>query len=90
VLGFKIIPDNNNRGVFRYVALAGKASYHIFLVQMVYFNFNLGRFGYLINIFVCIFIGVIFYNIEGIVRNRFRLIVNKKGGENGSYRIFNR
>lgn len=63
IMGFKYLEKENK--VFN---LIGKASLHIFLIQMVYFNFLdkiTKHFIMLpINILLCVFLGILFYFIE--------------------------
>lgn len=58
------------------LALIGKASYHIFLVQMVYYHFNLGGalmdkhwlFAIPYNVVVTVSVGIAFYRVENNLR----------------------
>ncbi|AGA70598.1 acetyltransferase, fucose-4-O-acetylase [Desulfitobacterium dichloroeliminans LMG P-21439] len=66
------------------LSILGKSSYHIFLVQMVYFNskldnYFLSSFGLLgqiiVSITICLFIGVVFFSIETRLRiRRYKII----------------
>lgn len=55
------------------VILISKSSYHIFLIQMVYYNLGFGYimhsilFRIIINIFLCIIFGIVFYKIENLI-----------------------
>lgn len=51
----------------------GNASYHIFLTQMIFFI--LFNFGYIINLFVTISIGILFYWSD----NKLQMIINRNG-----------
>lgn len=64
----------------RWVELISKGSFHIYLVQMVYYT-SLGGVihkyirlpneicYFIINVFICILVGILFYNIEKVGRN---------------------
>lgn len=51
------------------VTTIGKASYHIFLVQLVYYGmleviiFN-NKLDYILHIFICLTVGILFYYLE--------------------------
>ena len=64
----------------RLLTLIGQASYHIFLVQMVYYHFKLGG-GLMsmpwyvaipINIVISVSIGIVFYKLDGQFINAVR------------------
>lgn len=72
-LGFKYLESNNKNWLTGLASLIGKSSYHIFLVQMVYFQFivGVGKHNYLaiIDIMVCCIIGISFYFIETNIKD---------------------
>lgn len=70
VLGFKYLEFKNTSCIAKLFSTIGKASYHIFLTQMVYFNFLGGlsnRIGVEANVLICVIIGLIFYCFETFV-----------------------
>lgn len=73
ILGFKYLNIENNNILIRILSLIGKASFHIFLTQMVYFCFGLGKFNLIINLLACLIGGVIFYNFETKVLKVFKI-----------------
>lgn len=76
ILGLILLPNITKNKIINFMGLIGKASYHIFLIQILFFNFSLfiSCFGgqLLINklviiscdIIFCIIIGIIFYISE--------------------------
>lgn len=84
VLALKLLPRTIHPRLQK-VTVIGKASYHIFFVQMVYFVTLSGmanrHFGVIpaifFNIVVCLFSGVVFYSFEKLFRVK---ILNKSGG----------
>lgn len=66
---------------FKPLEIVGKASYHIFLVQMVFYAYGVGLVysvvpsvvaQLLVNIFICVIFGLVFYRIEDVLRKRIR------------------
>lgn len=91
--GLYIIPISgalifNKKLCNKLIEIIGKASYNIFLVQMVYYNhakaiyriLQIKKWGVLINIVICLSVGVIFYFVETPIT---RLVHNK------AYRMIN-
>jgi len=79
LLGLKILPEQA-KGIVKLIAELGKASYHIFLVQMVYYYYmdylfkNLHICIYtLINLSICLSVGYIFYLFEKKLRAFIKL-----------------
>lgn len=80
LIGIQVLPKSDRWPCISIVALIGKASYHIFLVQIIYFGvnkyfhthyhsirdiFTIGNVEViLINLAICIIIGVIFYKLQ--------------------------
>lgn len=74
ILGMKYLEIENKNVITNITSLIGKASYHIFLVQMVCFGFGLNSlFNYiklnvvlrcLLSIVLCCFVGIVFYYFE--------------------------
>lgn len=70
------------------VAYIGKASYHIFCIQLIWFVSGIeGKITSnifmqaVVSIIVCVFVGCVYFAIEDFVRHKFTT-VNKEGGEN--------
>lgn len=65
----------------------GKASYHIYLVQMVYYHFEVGReimnlewyFAIPYNLLITITVGVLFFEVEQRIRSKKHFNVKKYG-----------
>lgn len=59
------------------IILISKSSYHIFLVQMIYYNLGFGYmvhsilFRIIINIILCIIFGIIFHKVENLIIKQF-------------------
>ncbi len=67
MLSLRFLPNKVDNIFIRIASVVGKASYHIFLVQVIYFAFvkTSNSFVYsFTNIFVCIFLGYLFYEID--------------------------
>lgn len=67
IIGIKGKKDQSEAG--KYLALIGKASYHIFLTQMLYYYLQLDeKFNYpltiMISILICTNVGILFYLID--------------------------
>lgn len=84
ILGFKFLPSCGGNIVTRIIALLGRASFHIFLIQMVFFYFryevpllkSLRVFpGIMANLIVTITLGIVFFHISQSKKQ----IVLKKG-----------
>lgn len=72
ILGLKYLDKESKVAFSGLLRMAGKASFHIFLTQMVYFKFVPGIFGVVVNLPICIVVGIIFYHIEITVLERIR------------------
>lgn len=80
VLTIKYYPNVLKGKIAKFVALLGKASYHIFLVQILYFGAEISftdkwesvsaamLFGLAVNLTVCILAGLLFYFAEKKIR----------------------
>lgn len=70
ILGLKFLPKIELTFLGKKLALFGKASYHIFLVQMVYFfivnSFNLlnNNLFVVLNLIICLVFGLVFFKFE--------------------------
>ncbi len=79
LLGLKVLPEQA-KGIVKPIAELGKASYHIFLVQMVYYyymdylfkNLHIGIY-ILINLSICLSAGYIFFLLENKIRSFIKL-----------------
>lgn len=74
IIGLYILPKTVGNIITSIFVTIGKASYHIYLVQMVYFWSMLGhiinkmQLGFVINIIICILIGLMFYYTSSTLR----------------------
>ncbi len=64
MLIFKIFPGNSQNRLLQLIGLAGKASFHIFLVQVVYFGLFPSQQPVWQNLLVCLLSGWLFYKFE--------------------------
>ena len=80
VVGMKYLPSISNNRIAGFLSLIGKASYHIFLIQIVLFmgglTFGPGNGSYLVelidilsNLVICVSIGLLFFIVEGRLYN---------------------
>lgn len=69
IIGIKYLPGTVSNGVSSTIALIGKASYHIFLFQIVYFALH--PVPKILDIVLCVVVGSIFYAIEKIIQTNF-------------------
>lgn len=66
--------------------LMGKASFNIFLVQMIYYNFSDKIYGIiqnknlqlLFNIVFCVVVGILFYYLDNMVQKLIRKVIEKR------------
>ena len=68
---FKTLPDYSDNWFLKFLALMGKASYHIFLVQIVYFGLINEKHHLVQNLIICLVLGYLFYHFEDPVRAFF-------------------
>jgi len=81
MLGLKYLPSVKS------LNLIGKASYHIFLVQVAYFAIAISRWdnrgGYepvlstVVNLAICVGLGLVFYYLDNLSRRAVNRNVNK-------------
>lgn len=76
LLGLRFLPGDAKNLFLKFVGRVGKASYHIFLTQMIYFwlfpiKGSIGIIG--LNLIVCIALGLIFYWLDKNINLRGRL-----------------
>ena len=61
---FKTLPDHSDNWLLKFLALMGTASYHIFLVQIVYFGLINDKHYLVLNLIICLVVGYLFYRFE--------------------------
>lgn len=64
LLGIYTFPKASENPALKLLASLGQASYHIFLVQVVYFGLASENDKLLLNMAVCLLIGYLFYHLE--------------------------
>lgn len=69
-------------GINHLVLLISKSTFHIYLIQMIFYGFHLNAIIPIIlqpfiNVIICIFLGVLFYLIEYLIHKIFRNLKNK-------------
>jgi peptidoglycan/LPS O-acetylase OafA/YrhL len=62
-----IFPQQSDQIALRSLAFLGKASYHIFLVQVLYFGLIEDDTNIALNLAICLFAGLLFYWLESLV-----------------------
>ncbi|MCC9135376.1 acyltransferase [Pontibacter silvestris] len=71
-LSFKSLPNQSSNKILLFFSTTGKASYHIFLVQVVYFGLINGAASKVwLNLLVCLSIGFLFYKYEPGITSLF-------------------
>lgn len=76
----RLIYSMKNKYIENIIGIISMSSYHIFLIQMVYFGIGLGYMtvnynlfiGILLNIFLCVFIGYLSYKIEMMFKKKLK------------------
>lgn len=63
-LAIRILPASSNILPLRLLAETGKASYHIFLVQVVYFGLAQQQYAIWANLITCLMLGYFFFRVE--------------------------
>lgn len=63
-------PQQSDHIVLRTIALIGKASYHIFLVQVLYFGLIQDDKNIVLNLAVCLLTGLVFYRLESAMSKK--------------------
>ncbi len=69
-LGILTFPQQSNFIAFRIMATVGKASYHIFLVQVLYFGLIKDNTNIALNLTFCLLVGLIFYWLESFLSKK--------------------
>lgn len=85
ILGLKFLPKVESTFLEKKIALLGKASYHIFLVQMVYFflinafKLPINNIFVVMNVIICLVVGYGFFKFESsISKNKNKVEVSKQ------------
>lgn len=68
--GILAFPQQSNVPVLKGMATVGKASYHIFLVQVLYFGLVVDDSNIALNLTVCLVTGMIFYWVESFLSKK--------------------
>ncbi|MDB5262066.1 MAG: acyltransferase [Adhaeribacter sp.] len=71
LLLFKALPDHSDNWLLQFLATMGKASYHIFLLQILYFGLLNEKHHLLINLIICLLLGYLFFRYENPVKEFF-------------------
>ncbi|MGV3502986.1 MAG: acyltransferase family protein [Adhaeribacter sp.] len=80
LLLFKLLPQRSNKGALRFLAALGKASYHIFLVQVVYFGLvTLPQSQVLFNLACCLLLGYLFYRYDEPLKEKIVYLRRERG-----------
>lgn len=75
LLLFKLLPQRSNKPALRLLAALGKASYHIFLVQVVYFGLVVfPQHLALVNLACCLLLGYLFYRYDQPMKERLAFL----------------
>ncbi|MCC9167068.1 acyltransferase family protein [Pontibacter harenae] len=77
-VGFKLFPATINNVFVQVLVEIGKASFHIFLVQVIYFGLAEPEWPLWLNLLTCTSIGYIFYQYETPIANATVLLWKKK------------
>jgi peptidoglycan/LPS O-acetylase OafA/YrhL len=71
LLLFKALPDHSDNWFLKFLAAMGKSSYHIFLLQIVYFGLIPEKNHLALNLIICLVLGHLFFRYEAPVRQFF-------------------
>lgn len=80
---FKLLPRHSERRTLRFLAALGKASYHIFLVQVVYFGLVFPHTPVLVNLGCCLLLGYLFYRYDEPLKEKLVYIRRSEALRNG-------
>lgn len=69
-LSILIFPQQSDSKLLVTMAYIGKASYHIFLVQVIYFGLKLNEVSIIVNLFICLLVGYIFFQLESALSKK--------------------
>jgi peptidoglycan/LPS O-acetylase OafA/YrhL len=61
---FRLLPQSSENRLLRLIAALGKASYHIFLIQIVYFGLLTTSGGVLQGMMICLLLGYLFFRLD--------------------------
>jgi peptidoglycan/LPS O-acetylase OafA/YrhL len=72
------LPIKSSNSILQVLTQIGYASYHIFLVQVVYFGLPINHKNLLLNLSICIVLGYLFYRAEKLISTRRLSTTNQK------------
>lgn len=82
ILSLKLFNNIKENLIDSIIVIIGKSSYHIFLVQMVYYRmfkqniFN-NSYDSLIDVIICVSIGIVYYYLEPEITKKITYFINK-------------
>lgn len=86
IIGLTYLNNIKSEKVTNCIILISNSTYHICLIQMLYFWININKkintqgkdvFNALINVIICVLIGVIFYKFEKVINNNIYKLFTK-------------
>ena len=83
ILSLKLFNNVKENLIDRLIVIIGKSSYHIFLAQMVYYRmfrktiFNNILYDNIVDVIICVSIGIIYYYIEPKITKRLEFLMKK-------------
>jgi hypothetical protein len=83
ILSLKLFNNVKENLIDRLIVIIGKSSYHIFLAQMVYYRmfrktiFNNVLYDNIVDVIICVSIGIIYYYIEPKITKRLEFLMKK-------------
>ncbi len=72
LLLFKALPSQSENWLLKFLASMGKSSYHIFLIQIIYFGLINNQFNVAQNLIICLVLGYLFCRYERPFRALFQ------------------
>ncbi|WP_439882937.1 acyltransferase family protein [Pontibacter sp. MBLB2868] len=69
LMGLALLPESSNTSILKLLARLGKASYHIFLIQIIYFGLVPDSTNLLLNQAFCVSLGYAFYVLESPLKS---------------------
>ncbi|MEJ8802317.1 acyltransferase family protein [Pontibacter sp. H249] len=66
-----LLPASSDNYILRLIANIGQASYHIFLVQVLYFGLTIDHSNLLLNLAICLLLGELFYKAENQMSKKY-------------------
>ncbi|WP_022818990.1 acyltransferase family protein [Fusobacterium russii] len=82
IISLKLFNNIKENSLDKVIVIIGKSSYHIFLIQMAYYRifrkniFN-NRYDSVVDILICVSIGILYYYIEPQVTKNLNFLVKK-------------